>query len=174
MNFYWLGIKIHLIFVFLQKVYYLFFSGKPYNIDLTFYILICSSDLFQFDPISFWNFLTSITFMASLIFLKTFGILFYHFYFHCVPDIFLYEHGLIGALVTIFQFYSILIWFFQKLYGHFYFHLKHGNYLYEQFLIWVVVPICSILNHFLPICSDFFEIFFGHFYFYFKHDKFLF
>ena len=104
LTFYW--IFIHFIFIFLKKVYYLFFSGKPYNIDF---------DLIFFNLIQsvFWNFLISITFMASLIFWKTFGILFGHFYFHCDPEIFLYEHGLFGALVTIFQFYSVLIWFFE-------------------------------------------------------------
>ena len=136
--------KSVLSFLFRQTLQYWF---NFLHFDLIF------SNLIQ---LVFWNFLISITFMASLIFWKTFGILFDHFYFHCDPEIFLYEHGLFGALVTIFQFYSVLIWFFQKFHGHFYFYCMPDNCLYELFLIETVV---HNLFQFIQLRSDFFKIF---------------
>ena len=61
-------------------MYYLFFLGKPYNINLTFYILISSPDLIQFVD---WSY-SSILFHFDPIFI--FQIFFNRFYFHGKPN----------------------------------------------------------------------------------------
>ena len=101
-------IFIHFIFVFLKKVYYLFFLGKPYNINLTFYILIGSPDLFQFVDWSYSSILFHfIPFWSD--FFRFFGKIFFdQIYFYDKPDNFCCKHFLIGAAVPI---YSILFHF---------------------------------------------------------------